>query len=424
MLRLIKKHVAGCAKTSEKDWKCKPKDGTGKVACPFYIVGPDPTNPTGPRIKIHTHTSAEQTARAVLIDFERSLFDPSPQPTVEPKRTMAEVIDLYLNTKKHNSEDRQRRLKQQLSGMAQYLTATFGHHHITDVNKTDLEQFMFSWDGAYSTLKTRRENLKGFWKYSYDSDFTPKNIAATLPTIGDQRQQKEQRVPTLTLDEIEQIFGALHDCASLYVREGENIAKQIRAFTMIERYTGMAVGDVAKLRKDEVVGNQIVVNRTKTNEPVWTAVPLFVIDALNTMTPDSQEYFFWSGTGKLHTRTSKWGKRLQKLFVFAGVRVREEVKTRRSGGKLKGKPETVKVSSVTPHYWRHTFVRDHYLIDTPVEEIAELIGDDSETVRTYYSCFDHLRQKKLLKRQEAFWKADKMAQKMVNGNKLEAIPIQ
>lgn len=414
MLRLIKKHLVACAKTSEKDWKCRPKDGRGKVACPFYIIGPDPTDPTGPRIKKHTGTSAEQTARAVLNEFERSLFDPTPTPAEEQRHTLAEVLGLYLTTKMHKSPDRQRRLRQQLTAMAQFLTSNFGHRHVTDVRKTDLEQYLFSLQGSYLTLTTRRENLKGFWKYCYDSDFTRKNIASTLPAIGDRRQQKEKRVPTLSPEEIEQILAAVEKCGAIFGREGENVAKQVKAFTLIERYTGMAIGDVAKLRKDEVDGNRIVVNRKKTGEAVWTVVPPFVINALHDMKPDSREYFFWSGNGHLHTRTGKWGARLQKVYVLAGVRVREVLKKKRSGGKLKAEEETVLVSSVTPHYWRHTFVRDHYLIDTPVDEIAELIGDDAETVRKYYSCFDHLRQKKLLGRQEAFWKADKLAQAIMN----------
>ena len=70
-------------------------------------------------------------------------------------------------------------------------------------------------------------------------------------------------------------------------------------------------------------------------------VPSFVIAALFSFVPDSPEYFFWSGKGKLHTRTSKWGERLQRLHVYAGVRVSEVEKVRRSGGKLKDTAETV-----------------------------------------------------------------------------------
>ena len=74
MLRLIRKHLAACKKTSEKDWKCKPKVAGSRVACPFYVVGPDPKDKTAPRIKQHTNTADERLAKAFLLEFELSLY--------------------------------------------------------------------------------------------------------------------------------------------------------------------------------------------------------------------------------------------------------------------------------------------------------------------------------------------------------------
>jgi hypothetical protein len=81
MLRLIRKHLAACKKTSEKDWKCFPKTGKARVACPFLVVGPDPRDPTAPRIKKHTKTSDERIAKDFLLRFELSLYEnPKPEP--------------------------------------------------------------------------------------------------------------------------------------------------------------------------------------------------------------------------------------------------------------------------------------------------------------------------------------------------------
>src|ERR1022692_782018 len=66
MLRLIKKHLAACKKKSEKDWKCTPKSAGSRVACPFYVVGPDPRDRTAPRIKQYTNTGDERLAKAFL----------------------------------------------------------------------------------------------------------------------------------------------------------------------------------------------------------------------------------------------------------------------------------------------------------------------------------------------------------------------
>jgi integrase len=410
MLRLVKKHLAACGKKSVNDWKCSKG-----VRCPFYIRGPHPTDKNGGLIVKYTGTSNEQTARMFLQDFERDLYDPKPEPQPEkPKLPLTEAIDLYVKTKKHRSIPRQRKLKLQLGRMAEYLEKTFGHKAALDVRNLDLQQFMTTWDGEYTTLKTERENMKGFWRWCANSDITLKNIAVDLPHIGDPRKEKERVPPTLTPKEVTQIFKATETCGEIYKKGGLNVAKQVRAFTMIERYTGLAVGDVSKLRLDEVNRNtnEIFLHRKKTGEPVWTVVPSFVIEALYSFQADSNEYFFWSGQGLLHTRTSKWGERLQKLYVYAGVRVTEEEKVRRSGGRLKEKAERVLVSAVTPHWWRHTFVRDLYLQGKPVSLIADLIGDEEETVRKYYSSFDELRKQKLKSEIESVWANDPLTQEL------------
>jgi integrase len=72
------------------------------------------------------------------------------------------------------------------------------------------------------------------------------------------------------------------------------------------------------------------ISRKKTSETVHASVPQFVIDELWDAPHDSEKFFFWSGLGKLHTRTNKWGDRLRKLFTLAGV------------------------PNATPHMFRHT----------------------------------------------------------------------
>ncbi len=424
MLRLIKKHVTACGKTSEKDFRCKAKDPKGdKPQCPFYFIGPDPRHPQK-RIKKHAGTTNEQTALAVMHDFERALYlEP---PTLDVPKTPAgkpilEALDHYAATKGHRSDDRRRKIRLLIRRMAEFLAVEFGKTLVTEVAKLDLERFMQTWQGAYLTLKRDREVLKGFWKYCYESEFTERNVAVALPTVGDDRLTKQKRIPTFTPEEIIAIFDAVERCESIFGREGRNVASQVKAFVYVQRYTGLAIGDVAKLRKDEIDGTTIMLNRKKTGERVWTSVEPFVIQALNEAAADSAEYFFWSGNGKLHTRTSKWGVRLQKLFVFAGVRVVEEEKTRRSGGVLKERPEMVKVSKATPHMFRHTFVRDHYLKGTPIEDIADLLGDDVATVREYYSTFDELRKQRLIARTKSVFADDPVTRRLAG---ITAFPIE
>jgi hypothetical protein len=432
MLRLIRKHLAACKKTSEKDWKCVPKVERTRVSCPFYVAGPDPRDRTAPAIKKHTKTSDERIAKDFLLRFELSLYEnPKPEPAkTPPPKTLDEAVEHYLGTKKRKSKPRQQKLTLQMSRMVAYLKETFNRRTVRDVEKTDLEAFMNSWVGEDSTLRTTRENMKGFWLYCYESEFTSRNIAAKLPTIGDLRTAKVRRIPTFSHTEIEAIIIMARTAATdgvLYQREGQNVARQVLAFTLVEKYTGMAIGDVTKLRLDELSGNTLLVNRKKTGEPVFTALPDFAVAALHAFKADSPEYFFWSGEGELHTRTSKWHTRLQKLYASAGVRVSEVERRKRSGGKLKGNTEKVKISEASPHWWRHTFVRDCYLRrphPVPLETIADLIGDDVDTVRKYYSSFDELRQEQLKAEMELMWSNDPLTQRLTADHASSGSPAE
>jgi len=272
--------------------------------------------------------------------------------------------------------------------------------------------------------------MKGFWRYCYESQFTDRNITATLPTISDLRVAKVRKIPTFTHAEVETIIMTAKTAATggvLYGREGQNVGRQVLAFTLVEKYTGMAIGDVTKLRLDELKGETLLVNRKKTGEPVFTTLPDFAVAALHSFRPDSTEYFFWSGEGELHTRTGKWHTRLQKLFASAGVRVNEVKKRKRSGGKLKGDTEKVKISEASPHWWRHTFVRDCYLRrphPVPLETIADLIGDDVDTVRKYYSSFDELRQEQLKAEMELMWSTDPLTQRLAADHASSGSPAE
>jgi len=202
---------------------------------------------------------------------------------------------------------------------------------------------------------------------------------------------------------MERIFAAIDKLQDEYGRHGQPIANQTRAFVLVMRYTGMSIGDTAKLAKADVHGNRIRTHRKKTGEDVFGKVPPFVIDALNRAPHDSDQYYFWTGNGLLHTRASKWGDRLQRLFVIASVRTEEIERRRRAGGKLKDKPETVTISKATPHMFRHTLARDLLERGTPMEEIAELLGNSMKVVERYYSKWDVRRQARLERRLEDFW---------------------
>jgi integrase len=321
--------------------------------------------------------------------------------TEKPRASVEQAIASFVAFKSRRSVDVQRKSKLILGRLKAFLESR-KKIAVSDITFTDLVDFRAGWSDAFTTQRRNQEIIRSFFKFCVRSDFAAKNHAADLDPVPEGRAKTEP----FTREEMARIFTAIDSLPDEYGRLGQPAAMQTRAFVLVMRYTGMSIGDTAKLEKADVDGSRIRTYRKKTGENVFAKVPPFVIDALNAAPHDSDQYYFWTGLGKLHTRTSKWGTRLQRLFAVADIRIVEIEKKKRSGGKLKAAPETVKTSKATPHMFRHTLVRDLLECGTPMEEIAELLGNSMKIVEKYYSKWDTRRQARLEKRLEDFWKVD------------------
>lgn len=404
MLNLFRRHRQGCSKAETRSQDCpsKPK-------CAIHFEGIDGTGIRRKRqalIDPATGSGVRDWNRAVEIIREMELPRPVEQ-TQKPLVSIATAIDSFIAFKAKRSVDVQRKARSILNRLKTFMESR-QKHAVAEIAFTDLVDFRATWADALTTQRRNQEGMKAFFRFCVKSDFIAKNPAADLDPIPEQRPKTEP----FTHEEMAQIFAATATLQDEYGRQGQPIALQTKAFILVMRYTGMSIGDTAKLEKADVKDCRIRTYRKKTGEDVFARVPPFVIDALNAAPHDSERYFFWTGNGKLHTRTSKWGDRLQRLFVAAGVRTVATEKTRRSGGKLKDKPQTVVVSKATPHMFRHTLVRDLLENATPMEEVAELLGNSMKMVEKYYSKWDKRRQARLEQRLEKFWESDPLTQSL------------
>ncbi len=62
----------------------------------------------------------------------------------------------------------------------------------------------------------------------------------------------------------------------------------------------------------------------------------------------------------------------------------------------------------TLYQWRHTFVHEHIMQDTPPTKVAELIGDTLKTVMETYAHFIEERQSQLDKAAEGSWNHEEL----------------
>jgi integrase len=421
MLNVFRRHGEACPLKGKR--RGDGRHGKGycplKPPCRIYVEGIDGTGKNHP-----PHVLKDPDTSGTVRDWNRACeivrameLPTPPAPVQKPKTPLHLAIEGFLALKAKRDTETRRKYANLLKRLRDYCESELQTSFVDDVAFTDLIGFRNTWKEANSTQINQQTMLKAFFKFCVRADYIVKNPAEDLDPIPEDKAKTAPFEP----DEMQRIFAALPNLTDQYGRRGDSIAKQTKAFVYVMRYTGMSIGDTTTLEKSHVSGCRIRTYRKKTGEDVYGRVPQFVIEALNEAPHDSRKYFFWSGEGNSHTRTNKWGERLQRLFVLADVKVVEVEKKRRSGGKLKTAPQKVRVSAAKPHMFRHTLARDLLLGGTPMEELAELLGNSVRIIEKYYSKWDTRRQARLEEHLETFWKEDPLTKTL---NEAQTGPVQ
>jgi integrase len=145
----------------------------------------------------------------------------------------------------------------------------------------------------------------------------------------------------------------------------------------------MRIGDAVKLASDKLNGNKLFLYTQKTGVPVYTVLPEFVVQVLDTIPRVTPTNFFWNGSGSLDGVIGSWQKRLRKLFRLA------------------------KISDGHGHRFRDTFAAELLLAGIPIERVAILLGHQSVKVtEKYYSAWTDARQRQIEADLERAWARD------------------
>ncbi|PYT23519.1 MAG: hypothetical protein DMG57_31745 [Acidobacteria bacterium] len=139
------------------------------------------------------------------------------------------------------------------------------------------------------------------------------------------------------------------------------------------RYSGMRIGDTATCERDRLNGGKLFL--------------YFVAEALNTMPPVSQRYFFWSGEGTKETVSGNWRRGLRDLFDLAGIK------------------------DGHPHRFRDTFAVELLLASVPIEQVSALLGHSSVRItEKHYAPWVRDRQVQLEASLVRAWARDRIVQ--------------
>lgn len=425
MLLVYRRHEKGCCydgrATSDSKLKCKAPDEDGKLkskvpACPVWIRGSLRDGRPVRRQSLNTRTwplpeeiGAWESGAVPIGKATAQQGAPTANENPGLSTPLEEAIKLYRLSKNKRAADTQRKSQNLTDRLQKYCCAH--EPPIRTVQAANdfalLTRFVASWTDANSTQINRRTELISFFEFCRKARYIEVNVAKDVPTIPDETPQTD----VFEHEELVAIYKALDTLPDEYGRQGTAIAKQTKAFTLVMRYTGLSIGDVVGLPKKHLKGGRIMTNRDKTGKEVYIKVPPIVLKALEEAPHDSAEYFFWSGNGKFKSRNNKWGDRLQRLFVHAGVRLTkaEWAKRAMKSKKAQKKAENGSriVSAANSRWFRHTLARD--LLENQIvsmEELAEILGNTLAVSEKHYSKWDRRRQAKIDDKLSKFWTTD------------------
>jgi integrase/recombinase XerD len=254
-----------------------------------------------------------------------------------------------------------------------------GFRFLNEVDLPAVSQFRVGWkDGPRSSAK-KLERLRAFFRFAQKRKWVSENPASDL------KAPKVTLCPTLpfTPEEMQKIYVAIDKYKEEMPQHGLENARRLRGLVLLQRYSGLRIGDVVGMETNRIKGKKLFLYTAKTGVPVNTVLPDFVLKALDETPRVCETYFFWSGNGKLDSIVRSWQNRLHRLFELAGV----------EGGH--------------PHRFRDTFGVELLLSGVPIERVSILLGHQSVRItEKHYSPWVRSRQDQLEADLAQAWRRD------------------
>jgi integrase len=383
--RIKGKCVAGHAPDSRNYEPDELRRGWRKCHCPIYICGT-----LGGQFKRRNsnHTKWEE-AKAVAAVLETadswdgkpvihvSAAPPEPQ-TSRVKIADAVAVFLSLREGEKIAPATLRKYRTFTKQLLEFADSR-GYVMLDQLKSSDV-------DGFYSSLKLgirakakRLSTLRSFFRFCVNREFLPKSpVSVDLkPPQGSSRVAN--KIP-FTDEELERTINACDEVHEVKwsngQREGVWTGEDAKDFIWTLTYTGLRISDVALFNIDRLQGNEVFLRAKKNGGDVFAYIPDWLRDRLLKRSRAWGPMVFLVGESqRLDTVTDTWRRKLNKVFEIAG-RFEE---------------------SPTPHRFRHTFARILLQRGVPVADVADLLGDDEDTVREHYARWVPERQARLTK---------------------------
>ncbi len=258
----------------------------------------------------------------------------------------------------------------------------------------DIDTFWADWKLGARAKAHRLTTLRSFFKFCERRKWIPESPVSEdiKPPVGSSRSADKRPFSDAEIARIiaacdkpprqQDIKGAARIRETDYVGstwrnelgEGEWTGEDLKDFIWLLLYTGYRISDATFFDMKHLQGNQVLIRAQKNGKQVFGIVPDWLRDRLLARAKiHGIRPFLGVKSRRLETVTNRWRRRLAKAFAAAG--------------KFEHPP--------TPHRFRHTFARILLEKGVSVADVAELMGDDEDTVRTHYAAWVPERQARL-----------------------------
>jgi integrase len=241
-----------------------------------------------------------------------------------------------------------------------------GYVFMDQFNVDDVDVFYATWALSPRTKSKRLSTLRAFFRFCAARRWLIENPVSydLKPPKGASRAANKA---PFSDEEVERIIKA---CDGLRI-EWENetgtgvwTGEDVKDLVWLMLYTGYRISDAAFFDMRRLDGNQVYIRAKKNGGEVFAYVPDWLRERLVKRARYwGQRPFIIGHSERLETLTNLWRRRITRAFERAG--------------RFEEPP--------TPHRFRHTFARILLQRGVPVADVADLMGDDEETIRKHYA---------------------------------------
>jgi len=346
MLTIYRRHIKACEHKHEgrKYRRCR---------CPIWVDGFLGDTEIRESLELRDWQKAQQKVHE---------WEAEGLPVREPDAVALEKLctEFVRDAESRALEDSTLRKYRQLTNQMRAFAAQEGRLFLKQWDLEVVRRFRLSWRDNGLTVVKKLERLRALFRFALENDWIEKN-----PTKGIKNPTVKQS-PTMPFsqDEMRAIISAC-DCY-------QGNRNRMRALVLLLRYSGLRIGDAARLTRSSIVGNRLFLYTQKTGVPVCCPLPEFVVETLNSFPPMNNTYYFWSGASKKDGVARTYMGRLSRVFKLAGV------------------------SNGHAHRFRDTFATELLLAGVPLERVSVLLGHTNiKVTQKHYSPWVRARQEQL-----------------------------